>query len=349
MEKTELFMNNLKNAEAKIEQGLIKEGYDLLLSNVENSSACQESEFTARQFVKLAYCAFTNDDIKKTVPTTKKNDLESLGTYLPGIDAFKRCVPVIRDVNDGGGLFLRFEYTIVEAIVNELGCNFLKAADKYYFLSKNFKKIENKPMYTKFYSSLYFLSKAVACIIVTPPSPLRNSMIKKFLTDRFFTNLAVKDIQGILQKILDNTLILGDDITTLHQLIYPPEPSAGKKGSSASGGGAGPLYPFTNFFFPKTLVNFLGSALIQQNIVSISLLFDSIALKNLAETLRVKEREAMDGALLLLQSGELKGKIDQLNGTLVFHTESTLTNWNSRIEEACKHIGEVANQISNTK
>lgn len=325
---TVLFKIRLFAAEAKADQGKVTDAYQLLQDNIDISSS-QESTYLARQFVKLAYFSFTNDEIRNIPSYTDKDVLEKNKSYQTGIEAYKRCGSVSKDIKDGNGLYLRFEYMIVDAMVNEIGCQWHKAADKYYTLSNSSVLSLDKQMYSKFFSSTYFLSRSICCAIVTPPNSIRVRLVSKLLDDNRVSAFSVKII---LQKTFSNLLILPEDTAILHRAVFPPP-----KGTK--------INIFKEFFVPQALVQFLPLALLQQNVVSVSLLFDNITIKNLAEILKVKENEAMDAAYSLFSDETIDGKIDQVKGVLLFKTESTLKNWNSRIEDACVRINEVADDI----
>jgi hypothetical protein len=78
--------------------------------------------------------------------------------------------------------------------------------------------------------------------------------------------------------------------------------------------------PLDRYFFPQALIPYLPTAILEENLLRVSELYDNITLSHLSEILGVKRDELLEKITPLFVNGAVPGKINLVDNVINFKT-----------------------------
>ncbi|EPE02480.1 cop9 signalosome complex subunit 4 [Ophiostoma piceae UAMH 11346] len=190
----------------------------------------------------------------------------------------------IFDVNDAE---LNLHFKLSQARINDAKREFLAASASYHDISFSPKLAEEERLHT--------LTMAVRCAVLAPAGPSRARALGRLYKDERSVMLA-NDF-SILEKMFLNRLLQPKEIKEFAETLQPHQLATTADGSTV-----------------------LERAVIEHNLLGVSLVYNNIPIASLANLLGLSNDEAKTEAVAarMIEQGRLVGRIDQLKGMVWF-------------------------------
>jgi len=216
-------------------------------------------------------------------------------------------------------LILRYKSTYARVLDNNR--KFLQAAQRYHELSQsNVAQIDDEDL-------LQMLGMAATCAILAPSGPQRQRVLGHIYKDERLDKLES------METFATHSIILKK--MHLFQILRPEElkifeASLAEHQKAIMGDG----------------LTIMERGVVEHNMISVSKLYRTIYVKELALILGVNDQKAEKIAASMIMEGSLHGSIDQVEGLLEFESdESPEQSWDRSITSFCMELNRVTDAI----
>ncbi|CAK7227694.1 hypothetical protein SEUCBS140593_006662 [Sporothrix eucalyptigena] len=232
---------------------------------------------------------------------------------------------VIFDVHDQE---LNLHFKLSQARINDAKREFLAASTGYHDISYSPAIAEEERLHT--------LSMAIKCAILAPAGPTRSRVLGRLYKDDRAAGLV--DEFSILEKMFLNRLLTPAEVDKFSKSLQPHQLATTADGSTV-----------------------LAKAVVEHNLLGVSLLYRNIPLNNLAKLLGLDAAKAEETTARMIEQGRLLGRIDQIEGLVWFEggeasgetgsgrTESAvdkeLRQWDVNVQSLAEEVETISNAL----
>ena len=175
------------------------------------------------------------------------------------------------------------------------------------------------------------LSSAIICAVLAPAGPQRSRNLAKLYKDD--RTPQVPEF-GILEKMFLDRLISPAEVAKFAENLAPHQLAPTADGSTV-----------------------LAKAVIEHNLLSVSRLYNNIGISELGEILGLNAEKAEEYAAHMLEQGRLNGRIDQIDGVILFELFDgsgeksnvgdlrDLRKWDYKVQGVAEEVERVASMI----
>lgn len=272
-------------------------------------------------YVKMAECFLEEDEIAEA-----DNAVNKAGQVAPFVSAQANADNGASDPNQQNVLSLLLRYKSGVARVLDFNRKFLQASQRYHELSQQSSELiacEEDDL-------IQLLGRAVTCAILAPSGPQRQRVLQHLFSDSRLHQLDPLDDFSTHSTILKKMYH--------HQVIKPSElvkfeSSLAEHQKAIMGDG----------------LTIMERGIVEHNMTSVSRLYRSIYVQELAEVLGVRSEKAEKIACTMILDGTIAGSIDQVDGLLQFEQpESQEASWDRAISSFCIQLNGVTDAIKAT-
>lgn len=189
---------------------------------------------------------------------------------------------------------LKLHYQLSQARILDARRKFLDASAEYYNVSLSSTVAED--------DRLHALSAAIKTAILAPAGPQRNKTLGKLYKDERASDT---EEYGILEKMFLDRLLSAEEVDTFAASLMPHQLAQTADGSTV-----------------------LAKAVIEHNLLAASRLYENISTAALGKILGLEDgkeetaaEKAEDYAARMMEQERLKGKIDQIDGVILFEIQ----------------------------
>ncbi|CAK7568003.1 MAG: hypothetical protein SEPTF4163_005981 [Sporothrix epigloea] len=232
---------------------------------------------------------------------------------------------VIFDVQDPE---LNLHFKLSQARINDAKREFLAASTAYHEISYSPAIAEEERLHT--------LSMAIKCAVLAPAGPTRSRVLGRLYKDDRATVLV--DDFSVLEKMFLNRLLSSVEIEKFSESLQPHQLATTADGSTV-----------------------LAKAVIEHNLLGVSLLYRNIPLKSLANLLGQDVTKAEETTARMIEQGRLLGRIDQIerlvyfegyeasgemgNGLAEIATDTELRQWDANVQSLSEEVESISNAL----
>lgn len=166
------------------------------------------------------------------------------------------------------------------------------------------------------------LDAAITCAVLAPAGPARSRLLAALYKDDRSPSL---QNYKILEKMFLDRLISSIEMSEFEKTLKPHQLAKLADGTTV-----------------------LSRAVIEHNLLAVSLIYDNIELASLSQILGLDERAAESFARGMIESQRLQGEIDQVSGIIDFTTDQEnleIKRWDESIAALLGEVEAVAAQI----
>ena len=226
-------------------------------------------------------------------------------------------VESIPDKENHTALILRYKSTYARVL--DSNRKFLQAAQRYHELSQSATDLIDAD------DLLTMLGMAATCAILAPSGPQRERVIGHICKDKRLNDLDAKfsTHSTILRKMHSRQILRPDELKQF-------ESSLADHQKALMGDG----------------LTIMERGVVEHNMISVSNLYRTIYMSELAKILGVTEKRAETIAANMIMEGALNGTIDEVDGFLEFAAEeSPEDSWDHAINSFCLELNRVSDAI----
>ncbi|CAK7244597.1 MAG: hypothetical protein STHCBS139747_006141 [Sporothrix thermara] len=232
---------------------------------------------------------------------------------------------VIYDVKDQE---LNLHYQLSHARISDAKREFLAASKAYHDISYSPAIAEEERLHT--------LSMAIKCAILAPAGPSRSRVLGRLYKDDRAAGLA--DDFSILEKMFLNRLLTPDEVDKFSKSLQPHQLATTADGSTV-----------------------LAKAVVEHNLLGVSLLYRNIPLDRLASLLGQDAAKAEETTARMVEQGRLLGRIDQIEGLVYFEggeasgetgsgraegaVDKELRQWDANVQSLAEEVESISNAL----
>ena len=212
---------------------------------------------------------------------------------------------------------LKLRHLVCYARILDAKRKFLEAADRYYELSlSNPTKVDPEDL-------LKLLEKAVTCAILSLAGPARSKLLATLYKDERVKSNAESCHAVILGKMVRQQLLRKPEVATFEESLMPHQKAILGNGFTV-----------------------LEHAVLEHNIVAVSLLFRNINLKSLGCLLEIDATKAESAVAKMITEGRLVGILDQEKDLVDFKDDKLrLQDWDTDIYTFCCQVNSTVESI----
>ncbi len=234
---------------------------------------------------------------------------------------------VIFDVHDQE---LNLHFKLSQARINDGKRDFLSASTAYHDISFSPAIAEEERLHT--------LSMAIKCAILAPAGPTRSRVLGRLYKDDRAASL---DEFPILEKMFLNRLLTPVEVEKFAKSLQPHQLATTADGSTV-----------------------LAKAVVEHNLLGVSLLYRNIQLENLALLLGLDAQKAEETTARMVEQGRLLGRIDQIDGLVWFEggeatgekgsgradsaVDKELRQWGANVQSLAEEVENISNILQQT-
>ncbi|OAA64329.1 PCI domain-containing protein [Niveomyces insectorum RCEF 264] len=231
---------------------------------------------------------------------------------------------VIFDVHDQE---LNLHFKLSQARINDAKREFLAASTAYHDISYSPAIAEEERLHT--------LSMAIKCALLAPAGPTRSRVLGRLYKDDRAETL---DEFAILEKMFLNRLLTPAEVDKFAQSLQPHQLATTADGSTV-----------------------LAKAVVEHNLLAVSLLYRNIQLDNLAFLLGLDAHKAEETTARMVEQGRLLGRIDQIEGLVWFEggeasgakgsgraegaVDKELRQWDANVQGLAEEVETITNSL----
>lgn len=195
-------------------------------------------------------------------------------------------------------------FKLAQARIFDAKRKFMEASQKYYELSFSVLILESE--------RISCLEAAITCGVLAPAGPARSRLLSTLYKDERSQTLAT---HKILEKMFLDRIIAPKEVEDFSRTIKSHQRALLADGTTV-----------------------LSRAVIEHNLLSASLLYENIGIKELGELLNLEPNAAEKFARGMIESQRLQGEIDQVSGIIEFTTATKLAMEGTETERWDKAI-----------
>lgn len=216
-------------------------------------------------------------------------------------------------------LILRYKSTYARVLDNNR--KFLQAAGRYHDLSQSSGELIRAD------DLLHMLGNAATCAILAPSGPQRQRVLGHIYKDARLSQLeSIPQFEshGTILKKMFKFQILGKEE------LVKFESSLQEHQKARMGDG----------------LTIMERGVVEHNMISVSKIYSSIYVSELALKLGVSNKKAEKIAANMIMEGSLEGSIDQVDGLVEFHSDETPnSSWDKAINNFCLDLNRITDTI----
>lgn len=232
---------------------------------------------------------------------------------------------VIFDVHDQE---LNLHFKLSQARINDAKREFLAASTSYHDISYSPAIAEEERLHT--------LGMAIKCAILAPAGPTRSRVLGRLYKDDRAQDLV--DEYSILEKMFLNRLLTPAEVDKFAKSLQPHQLATTADGSTV-----------------------LAKAVVEHNLLGVSLLYRNIPLSNLARLLGLDSAKAEETTARMVEQGRLVGRIDQIDGLVWFEggeasgetgsgrtegaVDKELRQWDANVQSLAEEVESISNAL----
>ena len=214
---------------------------------------------------------------------------------------------------------LKLLFQLSQARIQDSQRKFLDASSAYHNISFNTTVDEEERLRT--------LSGAITCAVLAPAGPARSRTLAKLYKDERASEVPE---YGILEKMFLDRLLSTAEVDKFAAGLQPHQVARTSDGSTV-----------------------LARAVVEHNLLSASRLYANIGFTELGGLLNLTEERAEEVASAMLQQGRLTGRIDQVDGVLLFEqlpgpsqpAGVQLRKWDAKVQGVAEEVERVASML----
>ena len=186
---------------------------------------------------------------------------------------------------------LNLKFQLSQARISDSHCKFQEASQIYHTVSSSSILDED--------DRLQSLSKAIICGVLAPAGPQRSKNLAKLFKDEKSTQL---EEFGILEKVFLDRLVSPPEVTKFASKLAPHQLARTADGSTV-----------------------LTKAIVEHNLLAISRLYENVHIDELGTLIGLEAGKVEEYSARMLEQGRLDGLVDQIDGTIIFRNNYSLT------------------------
>ena len=214
---------------------------------------------------------------------------------------------------------LKLLFQLSQARIQDSQRKFLDASSAYHSISFNTTVDEEERLRT--------LSSAITCAVLAPAGPARSRTLAKLYKDERAPQVPE---YGILEKMFLDRLLSAEEVDKFAAGLQPHQVARTSDGSTV-----------------------LARAVVEHNLLSASRLYANIGFSELGGLLNLTDERAEEVASAMLQQGRLTGRIDQVDGVLLFEQSPgpsqpagvQLRKWDAKVQGVAEEVERVASML----
>ncbi|CAK7271907.1 hypothetical protein SEPCBS119000_004845 [Sporothrix epigloea] len=223
---------------------------------------------------------------------------------------------------------LKLHFKLSQARINDAKREFLAASTAYHDISYSPAIAEEERLHT--------LGMAIKCAILAPAGPTRSRALGRLYKDD--RAIGLLDDFSILEKMVLNRLLSPVEVEKFSESLQPHQLATTSDGSTV-----------------------LAKAVIEHNLLGVSLLYRNIPLESLARILGQNVAKAEETTARMIEQGRLLGQIDQIAGLVYFEgceapgdavqgqfkltTDKELRQWDANVQSLADEVESISNAL----
>ncbi|CAH8626618.1 unnamed protein product [Heterobilharzia americana] len=235
---------------------------------------------------------------------------------------------------------LLIRYKKAYALLLDLKQKFIEAGHRYAELSIRFPCLDDS-------ERLDFLERALAAALLSGASQQRARLLATLYKDE---RCQTFDAYPVLENMFMGRLINRSSLSILEPLIIKHYPHLLQSSSQVDTEAANTEDTSLKLSSPPSndcsVQKLLERALIEHNVLAISLIYNNISLESLGLLLEIPTNEAESVAAQMISEERLVGKLDQIDGVVHFENQDTdVSSWSVQIQSLCTAVNRIVEGI----
>lgn len=231
------------------------------------------------------------------------------GDSVAAESSLNRAAPLVAGTNKNENKII---YKACHARILDGRRKYLEASQKYHEMSlmESIGECERKVA----------LEKSIHCALLAPAGVHRTRLLATFYKDERSANFSC---YSLLEKMFKQRIVTKEEMENFESVLSDHHRAITADGS--------------------TLVQ---RAVIEHNILSVSVLYRTVTFTNLGKILGVSPSKAEKVASKMIEEERMKGEIDQVDEIVRFDQFSDEELWNQQIKSTCNQLNSVVEKIS---